>query len=188
MSSSDEGIFGDAFFEPLARLVSGSAAAGGEGVDIVLEDSATYTAVAVKSGPPVFNAQSRKKQNQDFMSLRNRMLKLQKHFDAVVGYCYGRKRTTAKAGGWIFRELAGQTFWEKLTGDPSFYLKIIEAMKAKPMEHKFVFQEEWDKAVNRFVREFTVDYCSADGAINWNKLLEMNSGAEVTGNTKEDAE
>jgi hypothetical protein len=175
MSSSDEGIFGDAFFEPLARLVSGATSAGGEGADIVRETDMAYTAIAVKSGPSVFNAQSRRRQNQEFMSLRNRMFKLQKHFDAIVGYCYGKKKSVNKPDQ-IFRELAGQAFWEELTGDADFYLKIITAMKTKPAEHKILFQQEWDKAVNRFTRDFTIDYCSPDGSIDWIKLLTFNSG------------
>ncbi|MEI7945661.1 MAG: PmeII family type II restriction endonuclease [bacterium] len=176
MSSSDEGIFGDAFFEPLARLVSGSASAGGEGADIIRETDSVYTAIAVKSGPSVFNAQSRRRQNQEFLNLRSRMFKLQKQFDAIVGYCYGKKKTSVKASDKIFRELAGQVFWEELTGDPVFYLKIITAMKTKPLEHKLLFQEEWNKAVNRFTRDFTNDYCVPDGAIDWGKLLTFNSG------------
>jgi len=179
MSSSDEGIFGDAFFEPLARLVSGATTAGGEGADIIIEDATSYKAIAVKSGPSVFNAQSRKRQNQDFLSLRSRMLKLQKHFDAVVGYCYGKKQPSKKASNTIFRELAGQAFWAELTGDADFYLKIINAMKTKPAEHKIVFQDEWDKAVNRFVRDFTLNYCTENGAIDWDKLLAFNSGNET---------
>ena len=176
MSSSDEGVFGDAFFEPLAKLVSGANSAGGEGADIVRESATAYTAIAVKSGPSVFNAMSRRRQNQEFMSLRSRMMKLQKHFDAIVGYCYGRKASSKKGSDQIFRELAGQAFWEELTGESDFYLKIIAAMKTKPAEHKLLFQEEWGKALNRFIREFTNDYCRPDGAIDWDKLLTYNSG------------
>jgi hypothetical protein len=179
MSSSDEGIFGDAFFEPLAKAVAGGTVAGGEGADIVVETETTYKAIAVKSGPSVFNAQSRRRQNQEFMSLRSRMLKLQKHFDAVVGYCYGRKAPKRVKQDQIFRELAGQAFWEELTGDPDFYLRIIAAMQAKPAEHKRAFHEEWNKAVNRFLREFTADFCHPDGAIDWERLLRYNSGKQV---------
>lgn len=175
MSSSDEGIFGDAFFEPLARLVSGAVSAGGEGADIVLETDTVYKAFAIKSGPSVFNAQSRRRQDQEFNSLQKRMYKLQKKFDAVVGYCYGRKKS-AITSDQIFRELAGQAFWEELTGDADFYLKIITAMKSKPSEHKIIFQQEWNKAVNRFTRDFTTEYCSLDGSIDWAKLLTFNSG------------
>lgn len=176
MSSSDEGIFGDAFFEPLARLVSGAEPAVGAGVDIVLQDQTTYRAIAVKSGTSVFNAQSRKRQTQEFNSLRGRLQKLQKQFDAIVGYCYGRK--ISRQNDNMFRELAGQAFWKELTGDSDFYLKIVTAMRNKPAEHKITFQEEWAKAVNRFTRDFINEYCSENGAINWDKLVKYNSGTQ----------
>ena len=51
MSSSDEGIFGDAFFGPLAKFVSGGVVSPSEGVDIAKETATTYMAIAVKSGP-----------------------------------------------------------------------------------------------------------------------------------------
>ncbi|MBI5701177.1 hypothetical protein HZC34_04950 [Candidatus Saganbacteria bacterium] len=37
LSSSDEGIFGDAFFEPIAKAVSGGIVSPSEGVDIAIE-------------------------------------------------------------------------------------------------------------------------------------------------------
>jgi hypothetical protein len=37
MSSSDEGIFGDAFFEPIAKLCSGGHVSPSEGVDVAIE-------------------------------------------------------------------------------------------------------------------------------------------------------
>ncbi len=178
MSSSDEGIFGDAFFEPLAKAVSPGSAAPSEGVDIAWETERSYTAVAVKSGPAVFNAQSKRRQNQDFQALRSRLLKLQKHFDAIVGYCYGNKKS--KPGDrWVFRELAGQAFWERLTGEPGFYIRILDAMQARPKLHKERFNEEWGKAVNRFTGEFIQNYCHPDGGINWRALLVFNSGLRL---------
>jgi hypothetical protein len=177
MSSSDEGIFGDAFFEPLAREASGFKVSDAEGVDITSEKSNTYTAVAVKSGTSVFNAASKKKQSENFQSLQRRIAKLKKRFDAIVGYCYGRKKSRG-GGQYSFEELAGQDFWTRITGDEDFYLKIIRLMKRKPQEHKVVYQEEWDKAKNRFTSEFTSLFCKTDGSINWDRLAEFNSGSE----------
>jgi len=176
MSSSDEGIFGDAFFEPLAKAVSGGVAAPSEGVDIAIETSDSYVAIAVKSGPSVFNAQSKRRQDQDFQVLQKRLLKLQKHFEALVGYCYGSKKLRSETGRWAFRELAGQEFWSRLTGDDDFYLKILDAMKGRPEIHRQYFEEEWAKAVNRFTGEFIKEYCEKDGSINWHAMVEFNSG------------
>ena len=53
-------------------------------------------------------------------------------------------------------------------------------MQDLPVRHKDRFNEEWAKAKNRFAREFITDFCDADGSINWNKLLEFNSGSNRT--------
>ena len=68
VSSSEETIFGNCFFEPIAKAVSGGSKALAEGIDIMIEDdqSNTMHAIAVKSGPSVFNADSKKQQVQNF--------------------------------------------------------------------------------------------------------------------------
>jgi hypothetical protein len=130
ISSSDETIFGDVFFEPLAQVVSGGSVAPGAGVDVSVVHEGYYTAIAVKSGPSVFNGQSRARQKEEFRALRKRLQKLRLMFDPLVGYCYGKKRQRS-ASNEEFRELAGQRFWKELTGEDNFYLKIIRAMKEK---------------------------------------------------------
>ena len=177
MSSSDETTFGNAFFEPLAKKVSGGVVSPSEGVDVAIETERRYVAIAVKSGTSIFNADSRKRQTQNFEALRKRMLKLQKSFEPLVGYCYGNKKTKP-ANTSTFKELAGQAFWEEITGDPDFYLKIIRVMKERPAIHKVAFLEAWGKAVNRFTREFTEEFCAEDGGIKWEALVEFNGGKE----------
>lgn len=177
MSSSDEGIFGDAFFEPLAKFVSGGAVSPSEGVDVAIETKNEYKAIAVKSGPSVFNSQSKRKQADDFRSLEARLRKLKKHFDPIVGYCYGnKKQSPVKGKAHSFRELAGQDFWLEITGDDEFYLKIIRLMKDRPQKHMPQFKRVWDGALNRFTHAFIEDYCFSDGTIDWVKLTILNSG------------
>lgn len=173
MNSSDEGIFGDAFFEPLAKYASGGGVSPTEGVDVTIETAFKYTAIAVKSGTSVFNSDSKKKQIQNFETLGARLRKLQKQFDPLIGYCYGKKRSRAKKN---FRELAGQEFWQEITGDPDFYLKIIQLMKDKPKQHLPKFKAAWDMAINKFTGQFIQMFCDPDGKINWSKLTEFNSG------------
>jgi hypothetical protein len=195
VSSSDETRFGNEFFEPLTKFVAQEANIGnagtvvdtshGEGVDIHMScDGSNGTMaydmpIAVKSGINVFNSDSKKKQGDNFESLRKRLQKLKRHFDPVVGYCYGRKqqRSNSKAK---FRELAGHAFWTLLTGEPDFYLRVVGLMKQKPLEHKPKFQEEFDKAKNRFTKEFLEIFSTPDGSINWDKLVEFNSGPKIS--------
>ena len=175
ISSSEETIFGNTFFEPIAIVVSGGQKAVTEGVDITVDkDNAIYS-IAVKSGTSVFNADSRKRQEQNFQSAHKRAQQAKKAFIPVVGYGYGKKKV--KAGKEKFyKELAGKDFWHWLTGDPDFYTKIITFMGTHPDKYAKQFEESYEKAENRLVREFTLKYCAADGSINWDTLIKFNSG------------
>jgi hypothetical protein len=149
----------------------------GEGIDIAITTATSVMPIAVKSGVNVFNADSKKKQGENFSALNKRLLKLALHFDPVVGYCYGRKQQTAKSKV-NFRELAGQAFWEMITKENDFYLRIVRVMGEKPVKHRQSFQQAFDQAKNRFAKEFLMDFSDDQGAINWDKLLEFNSGQE----------
>jgi hypothetical protein len=101
MSSSDETTFGNAFFEPLAKKVSGGVVSPSEGVDVALETDRRYVAIAVKSGTSIFNADSRKRQSQNFEALRKRMLKLQKN--KACQYFYFQRASRASLLGGDYR-------------------------------------------------------------------------------------
>src|SRR3972149_10378145 len=107
VGASDETIFGDAFFEPIARIVAGGKVSDGEGVDFTIESKERITAVAVKSGPNPYNASAKKRQNTEFLAVRSRLYKMQKQFDAVLGHGYGRLRTEPTADR-IYRDSSGQ--------------------------------------------------------------------------------
>ncbi|MDQ0176453.1 PmeII family type II restriction endonuclease [Bacillus chungangensis] len=175
MSSSDEGIFGDAFFEVLAeRVASGQVLVGeAEGIDVSRQVGNIYEAIAVKSGTNVFNAASRKKQMENFNTILNRIRKRKLIYQPIIGYAYGKKHSETGNG---VLEIAGQVFWEHLTSDPNFYIKIIQLIGDKPQKHLPEYQAAFNAAVNRFTRDFTIKFCDEDGSINWEKLVVFNSG------------
>ncbi len=174
MSSSDETIFGDAFFEPIAKMVSGGEVGSGEGIDILKETATSCVAISVKSCPNRANSSQKKKQSQDFEAVRQRLYKTHKRFDALLGYGYGQKHSDP-AKGRNYRERSGQAFWEEMTADPEFYLKLIRLMKDYPSRHRLLYQDEWNKAVNRFEKEFLEDFSTPSGDIDWEKLVRFNS-------------
>jgi len=192
ISSSDETIFGDAFFEPIALIVSRGKVADAGGVDFVIETPRRYLAIALKSGPNIFNASQKRRQNQEFQELRSRLYKIHKQFDALLGHAYGRRRADP-SGKWIYRERSGQAFWAEITGDPNFYLKLIRLMRDIPAKHKKRHRlmrdipakhkkrqtEEWGAAVNRFTVEFANDFCFPNGRINWDQLVEFVSRGDT---------
>lgn len=173
VSSSEETVFGNTFFEPIAIVVSGGQKAVTEGVDITVDKDNTIYSIAVKSGTSVFNADSRKRQEQNFQSAQKRAQQAKKAYIPVVGYGYGKKKVKAEK---FYLELAGKDFWEWLTGDAEFYTKIIAFMGTRPDEYAKQFEEAYAKAENRMVREFTIKYCKDDGSIDWDTLIKFNSG------------
>jgi len=172
ISASDETIFGDAFFEPVARIASGGKASDAEGVDFIIESENRIKSVALKSGPYPYNASQKKRQSQEFSAVRNRLYKLHKQFDPILGHAYGRVKT--KPGkDLIYRDSSGQEFWHEITGDPDFYLKLVRLMRDEPARHRKEYTPAWDAAINRFTKEFVTDFCLPDGNIDWEKLVRL---------------
>jgi hypothetical protein len=174
LSSSDETIFGNIFFEPIARLAAKGKVADGEGVDFVVESRKKILAVAVKSGPNWGNADQHKRQSTNFDALRKRLFKMQKQFDPLCGQSYGQQCSEPTDNA-RYRRRSGQAFWEEITGDPDFYLKLTRLMKNVPAENRQIYKPVWDAAVNRFTAEFITDFCNPDGAIDWEKLTAFSS-------------
>ena len=178
VSSSEETIFGNCFFEPIAITASGGNKALAEGIDIMIQDNDANTiyAVAVKSGPSVFNADSKKRQEQNFIAASKLAQQTKARYEAYIGYCYGKKKESGHGKPKMYQELAGKRFWEELTGDENFYIKIVEFMGTLPEQYVASYKESYNKAFNRLVREFSNDFCKKDGSIDWEKLVEFNSG------------
>lgn len=181
ISSSDETIFGNEFFEPLAAWVAEKAnrddpdvharTSTGAGVDVEIEYPDRFTAIAVKSGTSVFNAQSKAKQKDQFAQARSRLLKTRKQFDPVVAYSYGRLNSSEID----FRVVAGQAFWDELSGETDFYLRIVQAMAAPAAARALLFETEYANALNRLTRQLLDDFADAEGKLDWMALVRFNS-------------
>ncbi len=176
IASSDESLFGDAFFEPIARVVSGGKVSDARGVDFTVETDERYTAVAMKSGPNPYNASQKRRQNVEFLAVRSRLYRIHKEFDPVLAHAYGRKNTRSETV--IYRDSSGQVFWQEMTGDPDFYLKLIRLMKDAPSNHRREYQPKWDATINKFTAEFIRDFCLEDGSIDWEKLVRFVSAEQ----------
>jgi hypothetical protein len=176
IASSDESLFGDAFFEPIAMVASGGSVSDAEGVDFTVESEDTYTAVAMKSGPNPYNASQKKRQSDEFLAVQKRLYRIHKEFDPVLGHGYGRVNRSNPSLN--YRDSSGQVFWREITGDPNFYLKLIGLMKDAPANHRREYQPKWDATINRFTAEFIRDFCLDDGSIDWEGLVRLVSAED----------
>ncbi|MEG5037521.1 MULTISPECIES: PmeII family type II restriction endonuclease [unclassified Microcoleus] len=177
MSSSDEGLFGHIFFEPIAQAVGGGVAATDVGMDVVIDTPQAYTVVQVKSGPNWGNADQKRKLKDNFENAQAMFLSknINKQFRALLGQCYGRA-TSEPSDKRLYAVRSGQSFWEEITGDPEFYLKLIRLMKDYPSRHRPDYQDAWSNAVNRFTKEFLEHFSTSEGSLDWEKIVQLNSG------------
>lgn len=176
VSSSEETIFGNCFFEPIAIAASNGRHSVAEGIDLEVVNDGTLYAIAVKSGTSVFNADSKKRQIDNFTRARRTATQGRVLYEAIIGYAYGQKSSVEKVGN-IAYELAGEDFWTVITGDKDFYKKLIEFMGQLPERYVDSFNISYANASNRLVRDFSTMFCRDDGSIDWEKLVEYNSGS-----------
>lgn len=178
LSSNEETIFGD-WLEGLAIFINsetyGGWKSGIPGIDLEFDDKKIRNIVTIKSGPNWGNSGQIKKMITDFQTaiktLRTSNSKL--NIIPVNGCCYGKDNNPDKNG--IYFKYCGQMFWEFISGDKELYTKLIKPLGYKAKEKNEEYDESYAKVINRFTRDFSQEFCSKDGSINWNKLVAFNS-------------
>jgi hypothetical protein len=98
---------------------------------------------------------------------------------AVNGCCYGRDNQPDKGD---YFKYCGQRFWEFISGDTNLYTELIEPLGHKAKERNDDFLQSYSRMINKFTKEFTIDFCESNGEINWDKLVKLNS-ATIDPNT-----
>lgn len=175
LSSKEETIFGD-FLESLAIHVCAQAFAGkksnAEGIDLEFERDARRYIVSIKSGPNWANSQQIKRMVANFNQAK-KIAGTHVSIEAVNGCCYGKESNPHKSS---YVKRCGQDFWELVSGVDDFYQQIVEPLGFDAKRRTEEFDVKYAAVINQFSAAFIRDYCGPDGLINWNKLLEFNSG------------
>jgi hypothetical protein len=181
IASSEETIFGD-WLEELAIFICGKVFGGwksaAEGIDLEFDKDSTRFIVNIKSGSNWGNGGAIKKLKSYFtaaMKTLRTSSKSKMHIIAVNGCCYGRDNKPDKGE---YYKYCGQVFWEFISGDDNLYRDIIEPLGHQAKEKNDEFNELYEKRLNLFVKEFIDDFCTEDGGIDWDKLVQFNSSKE----------
>jgi hypothetical protein len=178
LSSSEEKLFGD-FLEGLALYIAGITCNGHKstapGVDLEFSNKDVYYIISVKSGPSWGNSSQQKKLEQDLKTAVARVKQSNRgtNVQPVVGICYGKAKTSYLRG---YLKVVGQNFWYLISENKQLYTDIIEPLGYRAREHNQDFHLEKDNLINRFTLLFMKRFCEDNGAINWIKLVEYNSG------------
>lgn len=182
ISSQEETIFGN-WLEGLAifinKKVHGGLKSGTDGVDLDFEMDGNRYVVVIKSGPYWGNKGQKDNMYSVFREAKKRIGTSGNKTTVIFvnGCCYGRDSKPLKMPkrGPEYLKLCGQRFWEFISNDPNLYTEIIEPLGNKAKEKNDDFLEAYAKMINKFTIEFASDFCKADGAIDWEKLVAFNS-------------
>ncbi len=177
ISSNEETIFGD-WLEGLAIFINekvyNGRKSGITNIDLEFDNDNIRYIITIKSGPNWGNSSQINKMASDFKSakkaLRTSNSKL--NIIAVNGCCYGKDNKSDKGD---YFKYCGQKFWEFISGDPNLYTEIIEPLGHKAKERNDDFNNSYAQMINKFTNEFTNNFCDDIGAIDWIKLVKLNS-------------
>ncbi|MCL2830580.1 MAG: cytosolic protein [Betaproteobacteria bacterium] len=180
ISSNEETIFGD-WLEGLAIFINGriydGKKSGIKGIDLEFDRDGKRNIVAIKSGPNWANNSQKSKMISDFNTARKTLRTGNSKLEiiAVNGCCYGRDNKPDKGD---YFKYCGQRFWEFISGNRELYTEIIEPLGYKSKERNDEFMKSYSKMVNKFTKEFTNEFCDNEGAIDWMRLVRLNSAAK----------
>ena len=178
LSSSEEKLFGD-FLEDLAIYIASQTCGGHKstapGVDLEFENRGIYYIISVKSGPNWGNSSQQSKLAEDLQkaAIRVKQYRHGNNTQPVLGICYGKTSTRYLRG---YLKVVGQNFWYLISENQNLYTDIIEPIGFRAKEHNEAFEIEKNKVTNKFTKLFIDRFCNEDGAIDWVRLVEFNSG------------
>lgn len=179
LSSQEETLFGG-FIEGLAihvcNYVFHGRKSSAEGIDLEFEKNNAKYIVSIKSGPNWGNSSQIKKMKDNFRKAKRILgtnTSTSINVIAVNGCCYGKDNTPDKGE---YLKLCGQRFWEFVSGNDALYTEIIEPLGHNAKEKNDQFMEEYGKVINKFSLAFMEMFCDPTGAINWEKVIQFNSG------------
>jgi conserved hypothetical protein len=145
------------------------------GVDLEFSKDGIRYIIAIKSGPNWGNSSQIAKMRADFITAKRTLRTSRSYLNivSVNGCCYGTDNNPDKGD---YFKYCGQEFWSFISGEDTLYIDIIEPLATKAKERNDEFEKAYAKMLNKFTSEFIKDFCSEDGAIDWVKLVEFNSG------------
>ncbi len=178
ISSSEEGIFGD-WLEGLAIFINqevyGGWKSGITGIDLEFDKDNIRYIVTIKSGPNWGNSSQIAKMKSDFKTAQKTLRTSNSGIivNPVNGCCYGTDNNPDKGD---YFKYCGQVFWEFISDNPDLYTDIIEPLGYRAKQKNEEFETSYSQMINIFTRDFTNEFCLANGNIDWNRLVEFNSG------------
>ncbi len=179
LQSQEETLFGN-FIEGLAIFVCdkvyGAKKTDLTGMDLEFEKEETIYVIEIKAGWNWGNASQIKQLKINAKNAKEKLeKKTGKQVVIVNGCCFGKKKNSKPEKDGYYK-ICGQDFWYLISNDEELYTKIIEPISHKAKQKNEEFLVAYSALINRFTVEFAKKFCDKNGNIEWQKLVEFNSG------------
>lgn len=188
MSSAEESLFGN-WMEGVAKFVAKTVYGGkkstAEGVDLEFDKDGVHYLVSVKSGPAWSNALSMKQQKALFVKAKkiyNTSRRKVVPVKCIEGCCYGKENKGYNDSD--HEKYCGEKFWTLISKEPTLFVDLIEPLGAKAKEKNDVYDKEYARMINIFVKQFVQDYCNDKGDIEWDKIVRLNAAIKPPKSSK----
>lgn len=184
LSSQEETMFGN-LLEKLAIFVCGKTFKGRKAtqgilksVDLEFERNNKYYIVGIKSGIYWGNKDQIDKMKSNFATAKKNLKKdgIKKEIIAVNGCIYGKDNKPFKEdsnGEQSYYKICGQEFWELISGDNELYKKIILPLDKEAKKRSDSFKEIYAEKSNEMIKEFSDNFLTKKGAIDWEKMIDF---------------
>lgn len=180
LQSQEETLFGN-FIEGLAVFVcekfyGGKKSDGIKGMDLIFEKEGIIYAVEIKAGWNWGNSSQISQLKINAINVKERLVNETGKQVVVVNGCGFGKRKNFKPEKDGFYKICGQDFWHLISNDDEMYIKIIDPIGHKAKQKNEEFMVAYAALLNRFTIQFAKRFCDENGNIDWQKLVEFNSG------------
>ena len=180
LSSGEESTFGN-FLENVAIFVCEKVYDGRKsgitGIDLEYEEGANKYLISIKSGPNWANSDQKKHLISNFNSAKKTLSTSAgshgKNIICVEACCYGTDNNPNKG---THLRLCGQRFWNLISGNNELYRDIIEPLGHLAKERNEAIDLVCSEKLNIFTADFVIKFCD-NGKINWDRLIQYNSGS-----------
>lgn len=170
VSSSTETTFGTTL-ERFATSLPGNLKSAAQGVDIERRQGNIVELYALRSGPADFNSTIMRGLRKDLVTAKS-VIEQRRGTIAYpfIGVAYGRKKTSKPNDGVVI--LSSPELWSKLSGDPKFYGKLLDAFACVAP----FYQADLAAAKGRLLQEARIEFTTGTGTIDWVAILRNSSG------------
>jgi len=190
LSSQEETLFGNSM-EKLAIYINSLIFDGSKAeekkfgsVDLIFSKDNKVYIVGIKSGIHWGNSDQINRMKNNFKKAKE-ILKSEgekKEIIAINGCVYGQDtkpfKLDTKDSSKNYYKLAGQAFWELISGDTELYKKIILPLDEETKRQDIHFKKMYAQKQNEMIKEFSDEFLTKSNSIDWNKIIEFVSKSQ----------